>query len=88
MTKPISRMTTSEIFAQLNSTQKDELYRMLWSDYVYGDVMEVLKSNNDVSEEDYDDIANSVTNSYVYNGRYDCNLSYWDNINNLVNENM
>ena len=31
-------------------------------------------------------IAESAAERYVYDGDYDCNLPYWSNIENLLNE--
>ena len=65
----------------LSSTERDELYRYLWSDYVRNDVREHL-SRDDIglSDEDVNAIVEAVVEYYVYNGEYDCELSYWDNI--------
>lgn len=69
----------------LSSTERDELYRYLWSDYVRNDVREHL-SRDDIglSDEDVNAIVETVVEYYVYNGEYDCELSYWDNISNLI----
>lgn len=84
----IENMTSSEIFVALSETQKDEIYRMLWSDHVYEDVKARLSENPDLAldEEEEEALCEDVVNAYVYNGDYDCNLSYWDNIDNLIRE--
>lgn len=57
---------------------KDGFYRKIWAEHVYEDIrsmeMKVSKKR-----------AEKVSEAYV-NGRYDCNLSYWDNLNNLFEE--
>lgn len=62
----------------LPSDIKDSFYRKIWADHVYEDIrgmdMKVSKER-----------AKKVSRDYV-NGRYDCNLSYWDNLNNLLEE--
>ena len=60
----------------LSSTERDELYRYLWSDYVRNDVREHL-SRDDIglSDEDVNAIVEDVVEYYVYNGEYDCELS-------------
>lgn len=62
----------------LPSDIKDSLYRKIWAEHVYEDIrgmdMKVSKKR-----------AKKVSGAYV-NGRYDCNLSYWDNLNNLLEE--
>lgn len=64
-----------------DSTTRDKIYREVWKEHVMEDIrshaedMEVELSNDDI-----DDIAER----YVYNGDYECNLSYWQNIENLI----
>lgn len=81
-----SQRTIYEIVQNFDDTKKDELYRMLWAEHVYEDVMAVLNENDIIPEEDKAAIAKAVTNAYVYQGRYDCNVAYWDNINRLITE--
>ncbi len=63
---------------KLPSDIKDSFYRKIWAEHVYEDIrsmdIEVTKKR-----------AEKVSEAYV-NGRYDCNLSYWDNLNNLLEE--
>ena len=80
----ISKLSSSELFTLMTDTQKDDIYRMVWSDYVEEDVRRVLDEREDLTEEERDAIIEDVVNDYVYNGDYDCTLSYWDNINNLI----
>lgn len=62
----------------LPSDIKDSFYRKIWAEHVYEDIrgmeMKVSKER-----------AKKVSRDYV-NGRYDCNLSYWDNLYNLLEE--
>jgi hypothetical protein len=93
--KTVFEMTAGEIIAQMNPCEKDALYRALWSDFVQVDVEAHLASdfpdfnavlNDDTDEKDA--FIMEVVNDYVYNGKYDCNLSYWDNISNLIQSHM
>lgn len=77
--KKITEMTSSELFNEMTDTQKDDVYRKVWAGHVHKDVMELLEK-----EENKEEIAESITNAYVYDGKYDCNLSYWDNLHNLI----
>lgn len=77
----IANLTPSQILEKVDN--KDSLYRMLWSDYMYEDVYDFVKENNYPLNESG---IQEVIERYVYCGDYDCNLSYWDNINNLVQE--
>ena len=84
----ITNLTSSELFAHMSDTQKDDIYRMIWFSHVIEDVKGKLIERfgiDELSEED-EALCNDVANAYVYNGKYDCNQSYWDNINNLINE--
>lgn len=87
--RKIKEMSASELIALLTDAQKDELYRMLWSDHVREDVeaaMEDYSGSLPDNENEREALVESVVNAYVYDGRYDCNLSYWDNINNLLDD--
>ena len=63
----------------LNDQLKDEIYRKLWKEYVKEDI---IQFNNKLDEE----LIDLIANAYVYDGEYDCNFSYWDNIENLINK--
>ena len=66
----------------LSSVEKDELYRRLWFEHVRTDVIQFCEENHAAYNDD--SFVDDVAMSYVC-GKYDCNLSYWDNISNLVN---
>lgn len=87
--KKISEMTSSELFVEMSNNQRDDIYRMVWSDHVYEDCKAQINERElSLDDEEVDAICEEVANNYVYNGRYDCNLSYWDNIDNLINESL
>lgn len=68
---------------KLDAVTKDEIYRMLWKEYVVEDVTQHLEERGNLymySEEMIDRIAAR----YVYDGEYDCNLPYWDNLDSLI----
>ena len=75
----VSTMSVDDIIKYLTPTQSDELMRKLQIPYIKEDV---LSQNEFIPEE----TAEFIAECYV-EGRYDCNLSYWDNINNLIEEN-
>ena len=64
----------------LEYEQKSTLYSILWSQYVREDVASRLEEQEECS----DAIVEEVTRRYVYDFEYDCNLSYWENIDNLI----
>ena len=82
--KPISEMASSELFTEMTERQKDEIYRMVWYWHVADDVEQYL--NGTLDEEETEFIVEDVANAFVYDGDYDCNKSYWDNIDTLIRE--
>lgn len=73
----------NKILESLSYEEKDLLYRKLWYNYVLEDVQEVIE-NSDISINNPDAIANVVAKKYVYDGDYDCEKTYWDNIEYLL----
>ena len=83
--------STKKFVDNLDSVEKDALYRYLWEDYVKEDVESRLNENFDcdnLTEDQIDIITNRVIQEYVYDGNYDCNLTYWTNIDNLIKRAM
>ena len=78
----LSNLTTDELrnvvaeLKNVDSTTFDTLYRLFWESYVRDD----FESLGDFTEDELD----SFVHDYVYNGNYDCNLSYWDNLENII----
>lgn len=70
-------------FDELSYEEKDAIYRAVWSNHVKNDVKAFIKDEDITLTEDQID---HIAQLYVYDGRYDCNLSYWDNLRNLINE--
>mgnify|MGYP007029261895 CR=1 FL=1 len=68
-----------EIINNLSSAQKDLIYRKLWYDHVLEDVDSNFANVSD-------DIKKEVARRYVYDGDYDCNRSYWDNLQALTDD--
>ena len=81
MSKEMDKKINS-IIGGLDNAEKDALYRALWFDYVKEDVYSHCE---DIGVKCDDDLAEQVANLYVYDGEYDCNICYWDNIENLIN---
>lgn len=80
----LKNRTPREVLNALSAEQQDYIYRAVWFKHVVEDVAGRLEERN-IPDED-DSIKNNVAQRYVYQGDYDCNLSYWDNIDNLINE--
>lgn len=63
---------------------RDDIYRDVWYEHVLEDVKSYAESEGiEISDE----VAGNCAIRYVYDGRYDCNLNYWQNIANLIEEN-
>lgn len=74
-----------DLLELLNYDQKDYIYRKVWAEHVSEDVHSLCK------DEGYDevytpDIAEQIAYRYAFEGDYDCNLSYWQNLKNLFEE--
>ena len=79
-------MISDELKSQIDALspeEEDKVYRYLWSNHVRNDVVAHAEFLGVVLSDEEIDI---ITERYVYDGDYDCNLSYWDNIENLINE--
>lgn len=85
--------TLKHIVDGLDAVEKDDLYRYLWSDHVREDVESrldsdyedrILNASGETDEERLEAVIKNVVERYVYDGDYDCNLSYWENIDNLI----
>lgn len=67
----------------LSETLNDIYYRGQHK-YVMEDIKEYIKDSKELNLNE-DDIK-IIADNFVYKGDYDCNLSYWDNIENLIRE--
>ena len=62
---------------------EEAIYRKVWKKHVIEDVNSYLDGIGiTLTDEDVDKVAQM----YVYEGDYDCNLSYWQNLENLIRE--
>lgn len=68
---------------ELSAVEKDKIYRMVWAEHVTDDI---LSHAEDIGVEISKEDAETLAESYVCDGEYDCNLSYWDNIENLMED--
>ena len=79
-------MTDEEIrrmIDSLSSYEQDRVYRYLWSQRVREDVISHAE-NIGIGLDD--GIIDTIVDRYVERGDYDCNLDYWTNIENLIEE--
>lgn len=64
----------------LDAEEKDELYRHLWRNYVINDIKTHAETLDISTSEEMLDVASEL---FVAGG-YDCNLSYWENIEYVI----
>ena len=74
----------NKILEELTCEEKDLLYRKLWYNYVLQDAQDVIENYLDIDVEKSNEMAKEVARKYVYEAEYDCNLSYWTNIEELI----
>lgn len=68
------------LFNAIPDKEKDWFYRKIWAAHVLEDIQGYADTAGiQVSESE----AKAAAKQYV-NGKYDCNLSYWENIHNLL----
>lgn len=84
----MTREEAREFISNLTTEEKDAVYRELWMNFVRNDVEARLEETPEdfegYSAEDFKNLIENVAERYVYQGDYDCNLSYWQNIDELI----
>lgn len=76
-----------EVIDALPFEKRDAIYKHLRSSYVEEDFRNQLEGAyypKEITDNDFKE----MTRLYVDEGKYDCNLSYWDNIDNIADEVM
>lgn len=76
----ITEKKINELLKTLTEEEKDAIYRNIWFDHVVTDIKNRL---DDLDETLTEDEIHFAASEYI-DGNYDCNLSYWDNIDNLI----
>ena len=91
----ISGISLHEIIDPLNDIEKDELYKLLLSDRIRHDVLDRIENNYEdlhksleMNKPIFNAFITSIVKKYVYDEKYDNNVSYWVNIDNLINDEM
>lgn len=82
----VDEMSSSELFTEMTDRQRDEIFRMVWFGNVEDDVRTYINEfyEDAFSEEDIEGIEECVANDIVYDGRLDAYISYWDNLEKLI----
>lgn len=76
-----SEAKAKEILKTLTPEEADAIYRAVWVDRVIEDIKSYL---DDSDRKAADNVIKLAAQIYVYDGEYDCNLSYWNNIANVI----
>ncbi len=79
-------LTADYLYETLPYDVKDDLYRKIWAEHVAEDIVAQLEARSNIPEltdEELDAAIKKAAGSYV-NGEYDCNQSYWANIDNII----
>lgn len=69
------------ITRNLTNEDRERIYREVLKDYTKQDI---LARAEDIDREVSEAQAEYLAYLWAYTGEYDCNLSYWDNIDNLI----
>lgn len=84
-----------DALSSLSVSDRQEAMESIYTYMRYEHIKEDVKSQmeederfEDMSDYEYDDLAERCALRYAYDGDYDCNLAYWDNIHNLINEEL
>lgn len=77
MVTPIKK---NPILDKLTYDEKEAVYREVLTQYTKQDIL-IYGKDMGITEE----TAQRLAELWAYDGKYDANLSYWDNIDNLIN---
>ena len=87
----MAELTPENVIKSLSYEQKDKLYRTIWLERVKEDIVSYLDENSEKysfmeDEAEKQCAIETAADRYVFQGEYDCNLGYWTNIQNLLDE--
>lgn len=87
----LGNLTADQVVEKLAGINRSDVFRMLWAEQVREDVLSYLSFPEESHllyqygvDFDNSSIA-EIANRYV-NGEYDCNRSYWENLDALIEE--
>ena len=84
------RQKAEDMIKEMDPALSDTIYRLVWKGHVEEDVASWLEDDErieDLSDEELKGLVDAVAERHVY-GDYDCNLSYWQNLDNLINDEL
>lgn len=81
----LNKTDLEKLAENLEFKTSDDLYRILHMPYVKEDVKHMINELEiDTSAYDLECLIDDCASRYVYDGDYDCNLSYWQNLENII----
>ena len=83
------KSSINDIKKQIDSwsaSEKDQAYRYLWIPHVIEDIETYMTDYLEEGDSLTQDEIHFIAHQYVYEGRYDCNNSYWQNLEALIDE--
>lgn len=83
-----AEQTVAAALAEWSETEKNHAYRQLWLPHIVEDILSHMKDYLENDQYLTDDEILHAAHRYVYDGRYDCNLSYWQNLENLIDDEL
>lgn len=78
-----NREKLDEFLVELNYSTLDYIYRRLWANHVKEDIISRIKDIFTFLKYDDSDIE-ECARRYVFDGDYDCNCTYWSNIDAII----
>lgn len=81
----LNKADLEKLAENLDFKTSDDLYRILHMPYVKEDVKHMLNELEiDTSAYNLECLIDDCASRYIYDGDYDCNLSYWQNLENII----
>lgn len=79
----IDREKLDKLLTELNYSTLDYIHRKLWVNHLKEDIISRIKDNFSWLEYSDNDIE-ECAKRYAFEGDYDCNCTYWDNIDAII----
>ncbi len=83
--------TAKSLIVKMDPQVRDAVYRLLWSEYVKEAIKSQINEDDrfdDIDDESIEALAERCSDRYCIEGDYDCNLEYWTNIQNLIDDDL
>ena len=89
----LGRKHAQAIIDRIPQVDRDMVYTILRCEHVQEDVEAMLEGSEfqgneyleSLTDEQFKDFAKNIAERYTFDGKYDCNYGYWDNLESLIN---